>query len=162
MFCDEVLDQIEAIAANDVTPDQRIAAHLASCRPCAAALADARRVEALLVAREAPAAPPQFTGRVLARLRRDRWRTEQYLDLGFNVTIGIVLLILAGSVWLLLHRTGLSAVGTGVLTLFSEGVTTVVRQLAPSLALYVGAGALLAGALTVWWWAEHTSASDWR
>ncbi len=162
MFCDEVLEQLEAIAAGDLVPDGRIAAHLASCRECAAALADAQQVEALLAARVAPAAPAALAGRVLARLRRQRWRAEQYLDLGFNVTIGIVLAVIAGSVWLLLHRTGLGVVGDGVVSLFGAGVTTIAARVGPSLPLYAGAGALLAGALGVWWWAEHASASNWR
>jgi hypothetical protein len=162
MFCDEVLEQIEAIAAGDVEPDGRIAAHLASCRECAATLADARRVERLLAARTPPPPPPQLTARVLARLRRERWRAEQYLDLGFNVTVGFALLVVAVSVWLLLHRTGLNVVGAGVASLFGAGVTTLVQRVGPAVPLYAGAGALLAGALAVWWWAEHSSASNWR
>ncbi|MDE3153775.1 MAG: hypothetical protein KGN76_01675 [Acidobacteriota bacterium] len=162
MFCDEVLDQLEAIAAGDVTPDGRIAHHLATCRDCAGALADAQQVEAALAKRVAPPTPAQMTARVLTRVRRQRWRAEQYLDLGFNVTIGAVLAVIAGSVWLLLNRTGLAVVGNGVVSLFSAGVTTIAARVGPSLPLYAGAGALLAGALAVWWWAEHASASNWR
>ena len=57
MFCDEALDAIEAIAADELTPDGRVAAHLASCPNCAAALVGARSLEQMLKRRGVPAAP---------------------------------------------------------------------------------------------------------
>ena len=110
MFCDEVLDSIEAIAGGELTPDGRIADHLASCPNCATTLGSARALEQALRRRAAPQAPPQFTTRTLARVRRARWRSEQFLDVGFNVAIaGGVLAVLVG-IWMLLnlelwHRT---------------------------------------------------------
>jgi len=42
MFCDEILELIEPIAAGDLAPDGRMSAHLASCAGCAAALESSR------------------------------------------------------------------------------------------------------------------------
>jgi anti-sigma factor RsiW len=152
MFCDEALDAVEAIAAGDLTPDGRIAEHLASCANCALALADARQLEQKLRTRMAPPAPPQFTTRTLARVRGARWRSDQFLDVGFNVAI------IAVVVWMLLHRSGLDAVSGDAVDLFGSGLVAFVHRVAPSLPLYAGAAALLVSALGLWWWAERDAA----
>jgi len=158
MFCDEALDAVEAIAAGDLTPDGRVAEHLSSCPNCAAALDDARQLERSLRSRAAPAAPAQFTSRTLARVSRARWRSDQFLDVGFNVAIVALVVALFGGVWMLVHRSGLDAVSTDAADLFGTGFVALVRQLAPSLPLYLGAAALLASALGLWWWAERDAA----
>ena len=155
MFCDEALDVVEAIAADEVTPDGRVAAHLATCSNCASALDRAQKLERLLRARPVSQAPPQFTTRTLTRIRRARWRSEQFLDVGFNVAMGAVVLAVLGGVWMLLHRSGLTAVSGDAVDLFGAGLVTLVRYAAPSLPLYAGATALLASALGIWWWAER-------
>ena len=112
MFCDEMLEQIEAIAGGDVTPDARMAAHLASCPNCRATLDRAREIERLMRARPAPEAPPHFTSRTLARIRRDKWRRDQLLDAGFNAAVaGLVLAVVVG-VWLIINRSGIVTVST--------------------------------------------------
>ncbi len=68
MFCDEVLDAIEPIAAGDLTPDGRIADHLATCPNCAAALESARALERMLQQRQTLKAPAQFTTRTVVNL----------------------------------------------------------------------------------------------
>jgi predicted anti-sigma-YlaC factor YlaD len=158
MFCDEALDAVEAIAADDLQPDGRVAAHLTSCPNCAAALVSARSLERLLQRRAVPAPSPQFTSRTLARVRRARWRSDQFLDLGFNLTIGAVVLAVVAAIWLLVHRTGLAAVGNDAVNLFGTGLVTFAHRLAPSLPLYAGATAVLASALVIWWWAERDAA----
>jgi len=155
MFCDEVLEIVEAIAAADVTPEGRIAEHLASCADCAAALDSARRVERMLRERPVPAAPAQFTARTLGRVRRARWRSEQFLDAGFNAAIGLILVGVVGAIWLLAHRSGLASVSSDAVVLLSSGLTAFVGRVGPSLPLYLGATALVAMALGVWWWAER-------
>ncbi|MCU1385619.1 MAG: hypothetical protein JWL71_4316, partial [Acidobacteria bacterium] len=107
MFCDEALDTVEAIAAGDLTPDGRVASHLATCPQCALALVRARQLEASLRQRAVPTPPAQFTSRTLARIRRARWRTDQFLDVGFNLAIGALVFAVFVGVWMLLHRTGL-------------------------------------------------------
>ena len=158
MFCDEALDAVEAIAAGEMTPDGRIADHLATCPNCAAALVAARQLERVLQRRGAPGAPAQFTARTMARVRRARWRNDQFLDVGFNVAIGLVVLVVLGGIWLLLNRSGLVAVSNDAVNLFSSGLMTFVQRVAPSLPLYAGAAAVLATALVIWWWAERDAA----
>jgi len=158
MFCDEALDAVEAIAAGDVMPDGRVASHVATCQNCALALGRARQIEAALRQREAPAAPAQFTSRTLARIRRARWRSDQFLDAGFNLAIGAVVLAVVGGVWMLLHRTGLDAVSSDAVNIFASGFVSLARRVAPSLPLYAGAAALLVSALGIWWWAEKDAA----
>jgi len=158
MFCDEALDAIEAIAAAELMPDGRVAAHLASCPNCAAALVSARSLEQMLQRRAVPAAPSQFTSRTMARVRRARWRSDQFLDLGFNVAVGFLVLAVVGGVWLLLNRSGLVAVSNDAVDLLGSGLVTFARRVAPSLPLYAGAAAVLATALGIWWWAERDAA----
>lgn len=155
MFCDEVLDAIEPIAAGELTPEGRIAAHLASCHNCAAALESARRVDRLLRSRPAPKAPSQFTARTLSTLRRQRWRSEQMVDVAFNVGLGLVVLAIVGAVWILMRQSGLTVVGSNAVDLFGVQVTALARRTAPSLSLYGTAGAILGAALGLWWWAER-------
>ena len=158
MFCDEALVTVEAVAAGDVLADGRVASHLATCPNCALALERARQLEATLRRREAPAAPAQFTSRTLARIRRARWRSDQFLDAGFNVAVGAVVVSLLGGVWMLLHRTGLSSVSSDAVDLLGSGFVSLARRVAPALPLYAGALALLVSALGIWWWAERDAA----
>src|SRR5260370_227755 len=155
MFCDEALDSIEAIAAGDLAPDGRVADHLNSCPDCAAALADARQLQQMLQAPPLPRTSSQFTSRTMARVRRARWRSEQFLDMGFNFTIGTVILTVVVGVWMLMHRSGLTAVSNDAVDLFSTACVTLARRIAPSVPLYAGATALLVTALGIWWWAER-------
>jgi predicted anti-sigma-YlaC factor YlaD len=155
MFCDEVLEAVEPIAARDLTPDRRIAAHLASCAECRAALERAREIDRMLQGRGAPPPPPQFTSRTLARIRRDRWRRDQLLDAGFNTAVtGLVLAAVAG-VWLVMNRTGIATVSTGAIELIEVIVVAGVGRIAPELPLYAAAAALLAATVGIWWWAER-------
>ena len=158
MFCDEALDTVEAIAAGELMPDGRVASHLATCPNCALALTHARQLEASLRQRAAPAAPAQFTSRTLARIRRARWRSDQFLDVGFNLAIGAVVLLMVGGLWMLFARTGVGAVTGDAVSLFGSGFVVVAKRVAPSLPLYLGAALLLASALGIWWWAERDTA----
>jgi anti-sigma factor RsiW len=158
MFCDEALDSVEAIAAGDVTPDGRVASHLATCPNCALALVGARQLEASLRRRPVPAPPAQFTSRTLARIRRARWRSDQFLDVGFNVAIGLLVFAVFGGIWMLVHRTGLTSVSGDAVNVFGSGFVALARRAAPSLPLYAGAAALLVSALGLWWWAERDAA----
>lgn len=155
MFCDEALDAVEAIAAGELKPEGRIAEHLATCRNCAAALESAQRVDRLLHARPVPRPSAQFTSRTLTRVRRARWRSEQVVDVGFNIAIALIVVAVLGGIWMALNRSGLAAVSADAVDLFDTGVVTLARRVAPSLPLYLGATALLATALGLWWWAER-------
>src|SRR5579862_9097978 len=142
MFCDEALDAVEAIAADDLAPEGRVAAHLASCPRCAAALESARALERMLQRRVVPVPPAQFTSRTLARVRRARWRSDQFLDVGFNVAIaGVVVAVIAG-IWLVLNRSGLAVVSNDAIDIFGSALVTFAHRIAPSLPLYAGATAV--------------------
>jgi anti-sigma factor RsiW len=157
MFCDEALDAIEAIAAGDMVPDGRVASHLGSCPNCASALAHARTLEKLLQRRTAPRAPAQFTARTLTRVRRARWRNEQFVDTAFNAAIGLVVLSIVVGIWMLLERTGIVSIGHEAIGLMRGGLLLIAQRVGPTLPLYVGAAALLGVALVVWWWAERAA-----
>src|SRR5688500_18956610 len=144
MFCDEALDAVERIAAGELNADGRIAAHLGSCPDCAAALDSARRVERLLRQREVPRVSPQFTSSTLGRVRRARWRSDQWLDAGFNLGIAAIVVALVAAVWMILNRSGLAAVSNDAVGLFGSGLLTFASRVAPSLPLYAGAAALVA------------------
>ena len=158
MFCDEALDTVEAIAAGDLIPDGRVASHLATCPNCALALTRARQLESSLRRRAVPTPPAQFTSRTLARIRRARWRSDQFLDVGFNLAIGGIVFALFAGVWLLLNRTGLAAVSNDAVNLFGSGFVSLAKRVAPAVPLYAGAAALLVSALGLWWWAERDAA----
>ena len=158
MFCNEALDSVEPIAAGELLPDGRVAAHLATCPNCALALERARQLEASLRQRAVPTPPAQFTSRTLARIRRARWRSDQFLDVGFNVAVIAVVVAVFGGGWMLLHRSGLDAVSGDVVDLFGSGLVALVHSVAPSLPLYAGAALLLVSALGLWWWAERDAA----
>jgi anti-sigma factor RsiW len=155
MFCDEALDAVEPIAAGELTADGRVAAHLASCPNCALALEGARQLERSLRQRAVPAPPAQFTSRTITRVRRAQWRTDQFLDLGFNIAIGLVVVAVVVGVWMLLNRSGLAVVSNDAVNLLGTGFATFAQRVAPSVPRYAGAAALLATALGIWWWAER-------
>jgi hypothetical protein len=159
MFCDEVLELVEPIAAGDIAVDARVSAHLASCGNCTAALSNARRLEQLLRGRDVPKPSAQFTTRIMSRLRRDRWRREQFLDRGFNVAVGLLALTVLVVVWVLLSRSGLGAMTRDAFNALNLTALNAFRQrVATSLPLYLGAIALVGTALGVWWWAERENA----
>jgi hypothetical protein len=155
MYCDEALESVEAVAAGELIAEGRIADHYASCPNCAAALEGARRLEQLLQRRPVPQPPPQFTARTMARVRRVRWRSEQFLDVGFNIAMGMIALGLVFGAWMALNRSGLVAVSNDALELFSRGLLIFAQRVAPSLPLYLAATAIIATALAIWWWAER-------
>ena len=157
MFCDEALDAVEAIAAGELTPEGRIAAHLETCPNCAAALRSARALDQMLQRRVAPTPPPGFTTKTLTRVRRARWRSDQQVDLAFNLVIGAVVLGVIVGGWILLVRTGLVSVGGDAFGLIGSAFVTAAQRIAPGLPVYTGAAALLATALLIWWWAERGS-----
>jgi anti-sigma factor RsiW len=155
MYCDEALDAVEAVAAGELALDSRLAEHYASCPNCAAALASARALERLLQQRAVPSVPAQFTARTMTRVRGARWRNEQFLDIGFNIAMAVIVLAVLAGAWMTLNRTGMTAVSNEAIDLVSRGLILVAQRVGPSLPLYLGATAILATALGIWWWAER-------
>ena len=158
MFCDELLEWVEPIAAGDLQPTPAAAAHLGTCPGCARALAAARRVDRLLRARPVPQPAPQFTAKVLSRVRRERWRTEQRVDAAFNAVVALVIAVAAFALWAALANTGIADATTQARDLMVQQFVDVVRRAAPALPLYGAAIGLLGSALGLWWWAERGTA----
>jgi anti-sigma factor RsiW len=155
MTCRDVLDLVETIAGGDVKPIDAVRAHIESCPRCAGALASARRIDAVLGAGPVPAPPARFTADVVARIRRERWRSEQQVDRIFNVAIvAAVLLVVGGAVALMNVSVLVSAAGNAW-RLLAVGTEQVVLAAAPSLLTYISAAGLLLSALVMWWWAER-------
>jgi anti-sigma factor RsiW len=156
MTCKDVLDLVEPIAAGDLVPDAALRAHVETCPRCAGELASARRLEAMLAGREAPAAPARFTALVLQRIRSERWRSEQQVDRLFNVAIAASLLLIAGGILALMNLTGVLAAATGTWTTAASLTGQLAENAAPTLNTYVAGICLLISALGMWWWAERT------
>jgi anti-sigma factor RsiW len=158
MTCDELVDLVDPIATGDLQADAAVEAHLSTCPSCARALDAARRIEGLLRARPAPAAPAQFTSRLMGHIRRARWRREQIVDGIFNSAMIAAALLLVTGLWIALRHTGLSAVSREAIDMLGPGMIAAAQKVAPSLPLYAGATGLLVVALGVWWWASDPPA----
>jgi hypothetical protein len=157
MFCDEVLEAIEPVAAGDLPLDDRLAAHVDSCAHCRAALDRAREIERLLSARPAPAAPPHFTSRTLAQIRLEWWQSEQVVDTAFNIGMAILFTTAVAAVWVLLRSAGLpfGDASRDVFAFVWSGLISVARRAAAVAPFYTAATLLLAAAMAAWWWAER-------
>ncbi len=156
MECREVQELLDAIAGDEVTPDAAVSAHLGQCARCAASLALARRIDRLLA--QGPAAPAGFVPAVMRRVRHERWRSEQFLDIGFNLAIGFALITVVSGIWLLLHLTGLEVVTSNTAELMAGASADALRRITPVLPLYGAAAGVLVMALGVWWWVERDTA----
>lgn len=153
MKCHHVDRLIEDLAAGDAPPDA-MRAHLAECARCAAALANARLVERALGDLPPSLPPPEFAQSVMARIRRERWRSEQVLDWAFNTAVatGIVLIAigLGGLAW----ATGMISLGGDMMTALSQVSPVLLRQAAEQSQTIVLAALLLSVTLGLWWWVE--------
>ena len=153
MRCEDLDELIEAIAEGEPVPDGA-ATHLSGCARCQARVDLARAVERLLVAREVPAPPDGFALRVMRRVTQERWRTEQFVDAGFNVALAAGVLVVLGGVtgllwslgWFALDRAAWSAAVTAVAP-WAARITSQAQTL-------VLAAVLLTSALALWWWVE--------
>lgn len=156
MTCRDVLERVEGFAAGDQQPDGAARAHLESCPRCAAALADARRIETFLTSWASPEAPPRFTASVQNRIRHLNWQSEERVDRVFNAAMIVAgLLVVVGLAGMFNVQMVLAAAAT-----LADGITlagaAAVQKAAPSLATYVAAMGLLASACVMWWWTEGT------
>ena len=114
--------------------------------------------QVFLFLRGVPYTPPQFTARTMATLRRRRWQSEQFLDVGFNVALGIVALVVGAGIWMFVNRSGLGSVSNDAANVITASAVSLAHRIAPSVPLYAGATALVVTALGVWWWAERDAA----
>jgi len=155
MTCRDAVHLVEAIAAGDLEVEAPVRAHFESCPRCASALASARRLELALRARAVPDAPARFTSNVLARIRNDRWRSEQNVDRIFNVAIAAAILLVVGSLAALTNLGAVLGAAGWVWGVAAQLAGEAVQQAVPTLLTYVAAAGLLMSALGMWWWAER-------
>jgi anti-sigma factor RsiW len=155
MVCTDLDALIEPIAAGEIVPDANARTHLASCAACARALELARQIDAVLAAQPVPDLPAAFTPALMGRLRRERWRSEQYLDIAFNIALGLAVVTAVGGLAMVLTASGLAAVSADLTRLFVSGAAEMLSAITPALPLYGVAAAVFVSGMAIWWWAEH-------
>jgi hypothetical protein len=155
MTCREVDDLIEAVVAGDEPASEAFRSHVEGCVRCAAAVAAARQIELTLAARPVETAPVNFAATVVARIRRERWRSEQHVDRLFNAVLAVGVALVIGGMLALLNLSGVTgAIGAGVALMNQLGSRLVVEAV-PSASTYLLSAAFFLTALIVWWWAER-------
>jgi anti-sigma factor RsiW len=154
MTCEEADTLIEAVAVGESVPEE-LATHLAACAQCASRLALARRIDLTLKERLVPMASRGFTASVMARLRRDRWRTEQVVDLSFNIAVATGLLLVMGGIAGFAWRAGAFAIGGDIAALMVSATRTFVERAALDMRVITAIMLLASTAFGLWWWSEE-------
>jgi anti-sigma factor RsiW len=155
--CNELDTRIEALADGTLEPSADDRAHLSSCAVCAARLAEARRIEEWLAARELPQPSASFTAAVMARIGQEQWKTERVVDIGFNLAIAAgVLVILIGGAGLALSL-GFFTVTIDLEPLLRAAESRIEGRVINELQTVVIAAVMLTMALALWWWAEQAT-----
>jgi hypothetical protein len=154
--CHDTVHLVEAMAAGDLEIADDVRAHFETCPSCAAALASARRLEMLLQARDAGKPPARFASAVLARIREDRWQSEQRVDRIFNVAIAAAVLLVVGGLAALTNVSGVLAGSAWLWGVMAQASGHMLEAAAPVLLTYVAAAGVLMSALLMWWWAERS------
>lgn len=154
MTCGEANVFIEAIAAGDGVP-QPIRAHAAECPACAARVRLAQQIDRWLTTRPSTDPPPQFTGGVMMRIRRERWRAEQTLDWAFNIAVAMgVLLVISGLVGLV-WASGVADISRDVFGILDLVTQSALRRAADEARTFGMAAVMLTLSVTIWWWVER-------
>jgi len=151
--CEDLDELIEAVAAGDPLPAEADA-HVAACASCQARVDLARAMERLLLARETPDPPVHFTLQVMRRVSQERWRVEQFVDVGFNLALGAGVLVVLGGVAGLLWSLGWFSIDVAALTTATATVAPWTARLMSEAQTLVLAALLLSSALALWWWME--------
>jgi hypothetical protein len=103
-------------------------------------------------------APEGFATTVMARVRRERWRSEQLLDWSFNAFVGIGVVLVVLGVFGLVYASGLVVISRDVfaaLDIVAQNAGRIAADEAPTVALGM---LLLTLTLGVWWWVEQEDA----
>jgi hypothetical protein len=152
--CSDFEDRVDLIVMGEATLSADDAAHVESCATCRGLLQRAKALEAVLIAHPSVEPSPTFTTQVIDAVRRERWRAEQFLDLGFNVAVAAGVLLIVAGVVALAWRTGLIAVGGDLATLVTAGMSVIAERATAQAQNVLLATVVLTMALGVWWWAE--------
>jgi hypothetical protein len=155
MVCSEVDDLIEPLAAGEIAQTQEIGAHLASCARCRDALRLATDMDRVLRSQAAPVVGQAFVSSVMGRVRRERWRAEQLLDLAFNAAVVLAVTTGVGGLYALLTITGMAGVTADLVGVFVDAAGQVVVRAAPQAWIYALTTAALVAGLAAWWWADR-------
>jgi hypothetical protein len=115
-------------------------------------------IERALAERDVPSPSAGFTAGVMARVVKERWRTERVVDFGFNLAVAVgVLFILAGGAGLAMSL-GFLHITIDFETLVDLTRSRVAGSEVISQAQTVATAAVvLMFALGLWWWAEADS-----
>ncbi len=158
MSCNECNELIEAVAVGDDVPDA-VRDHVAGCPQCAARLRLAQRIDQALSSRPGRRRRPTgFATTVLARVRRERWRSEQLLDWSFNAFVGIGVALVVLGVFGLVYASGLVVISrdlVAALDIVAQSAGRIVASEAPTVAISM---LLLTLTLGIWWWVEQEDA----
>ena len=157
MRCEHLEPLLEAIADGTLEPGAEDRDHLGTCAVCAARLERARVIHEWLSLREVPAPPATFTAGVMARVGRERWRTERVFDLGFNVAVAAGILLIVGSGAGLAWSLGFLTVSVDWAMLAQVAGSSLEERVVPQMQTIGMAAMLLAMTLALWWWAETDS-----
>ena len=152
--CDELNVVVDAVADGSLELSADQWAHVSGCAVCAFRLEQARAIHAALVTRETPAPPLSFAADVMARVRRERWRTEQAVDIGFNLALAAGVVLVVGGAIGLAWSAGLLTINMEWRSVLLAAMAQWGTRLLPQLQTVVMAALLLSMALGAWWWAE--------
>ena len=112
-------------------------------------------IERLLVTRETPVPPADFTTRVMTAVRRDTWQVEQAVDISFNLAIGAGVFLFVGGLLSLLWSTGVLGFDFDLSALTTAAAQSLTNQVLSQVRTVLVGAALLTTALAIWWWAEN-------
>jgi hypothetical protein len=154
LSCTDADPFIEDLAASDPVP-AGISEHVTGCPRCSARLQLAMRIERTLAARPVAVPPAAFTNTVVSRIRNERWRAEQMLDLGFNVFVACGIVLIAAGVAGLVWASGLVVFSREVYSVLEAGTESTLTIVAGQARTFLFAALLLTLALGVWWWVEQ-------
>lgn len=157
MDCEHLGPFIEAVADGTAELDAQAAAHLDGCAVCQARVAQAREIERFLISREVPAPPASFTAGVMALVRHDRWQTERFIDLGFNLALAAGVLVILAGVGGLAWSLGFLTVTIDLDPLLDATRTELGGRVVSQVQTVAMAAVLLTMALALWWWTEADS-----
>jgi anti-sigma factor RsiW len=134
--------------------DDAVASHVERCDQCAASLALARRVDRLLAAAQAPAAPSGMVPAVLLRVSAERWRTDQVIDRWFTGALVAGLVLAVGGLTALFNLAGLTAGALEAVGALSLALPEATDRVATVLPNYGAALAVVLTAYGIWWWTD--------
>src|SRR4051812_25341073 len=137
MTCREIEDRIDAVVAGDEPADESFRTHIEGCVRCAASLALARRMEQALDVRLAPAPPTRFTADTIARVRRERWHSEQQMDRLFNALLLVGCAVVVAGIAALLNLGGLAAAVTATVDFFGRSAVRPAADVTPTVTTYL-------------------------